>query len=72
MVKPTDQGLYTCIAGNELGQAVASAYLEVISADQLSINDRLSAFFDTGRRIVSTATSILLLSVEFIYKFFRN
>lgn len=28
-VKPTDEGLYTCIAGNVLGQATASAYLEV-------------------------------------------
>ena len=31
-VKPTDEGLYTCIAGNVLGQATASAYLEVNSA----------------------------------------
>ena len=29
MVKPEDEGLYTCIAGNFLGQAEASAYLEV-------------------------------------------
>ncbi len=28
-VKATDSGLYTCIAGNVLGQATASAYLEV-------------------------------------------
>ena len=31
-VKPTDEGLYTCIAGNVLGQATASAYLEVNAA----------------------------------------
>lgn len=30
-VKPTDEGLYTCIAGNFIGQATASAYLEVNS-----------------------------------------
>ena len=35
MVKPTDEGLYTCVAGNVLGQAVASAYLEVNSASRL-------------------------------------
>ena len=33
MVKPEDEGLYTCIAGNFLGQAEASAYLEVNSAN---------------------------------------
>ena len=32
MVRPEDEGLYTCIAGNFLGQAEASAYLEVNSA----------------------------------------
>ncbi len=31
-VKSTDSGLYTCVAGNVLGQAQASAYLEVNSA----------------------------------------
>lgn len=31
-VKATDEGLYTCIAGNVLGQATASAYLEVNAA----------------------------------------
>jgi len=31
-VKPTDEGLYTCIAGNFIGQATASAYLEVNDA----------------------------------------
>jgi len=35
-VRPTDEGLYTCIAGNVLGQATASAYLEVNRAGQLS------------------------------------
>lgn len=35
-VRPTDEGLYTCIAGNVLGQATASAYLEVNGAVQLS------------------------------------
>jgi hypothetical protein len=35
-VKPTDEGLYTCIAGNVLGQATASAYLEVNHAGHLS------------------------------------
>lgn len=34
-VKATDEGLYTCIAGNVLGQATASAYLEVNSARSL-------------------------------------
>ncbi|XP_071747086.1 kazal-type serine protease inhibitor domain-containing protein 1 [Lepeophtheirus salmonis] len=34
-VKPTDEGLYTCIAGNVLGQATASAYLEVNSGPRL-------------------------------------
>ena len=60
MVKPTDEGLYTCVAGNVLGQAVASAYLEVNSADQ-----RRSIFFDTGRHPVLTATAILLLSTVY-------
>lgn len=31
-VKSADEGLYTCIAGNVLGQATASAYLEVNGA----------------------------------------
>eukprot|EP00095_Tigriopus_kingsejongensis_P008697 maker-scaffold483_size159862-snap-gene-0.45 protein:Tk08697 transcript:maker-scaffold483_size159862-snap-gene-0.45-mRNA-1 annotation:"hypothetical protein SINV_04149" len=31
-VRSADEGLYTCIAGNVLGQATASAYLEVNSA----------------------------------------
>ena len=35
-VKPTDEGLYTCIAGNFIGQATASAYLEVNSGPSLS------------------------------------
>ena len=30
-VKATDEGLYTCIAGNVLGQVTTSAYLEVVS-----------------------------------------
>jgi hypothetical protein len=34
-VKATDEGLYTCIAGNVLGQATASAYLEVNAASRL-------------------------------------
>lgn len=34
MVKPEDEGLYTCVAGNFLGQAEASAYLEVSSASR--------------------------------------
>ena len=40
-VKPTDEGLYTCIAGNVLGQATASAYLEVNSARSLSCSPLL-------------------------------
>ena len=35
-VKATDEGLYTCIAGNVLGQATASAYLEVNRAGQMT------------------------------------
>ena len=35
-VKATDGGLYTCIAGNVLGQATASAYLEVSGAFKTS------------------------------------
>lgn len=41
MAKPEDKGLYTCIAGNFLGQAEASAYLEVNAAPS-SINSKLS------------------------------
>lgn len=35
-VKTTDGGLYTCIAGNVLGQATASAYLEVNASSGLA------------------------------------
>ena len=34
-IKATDEGLYTCIAGNVLGQATASAYLEVNAGPML-------------------------------------
>ncbi len=35
-VKAHDEGLYTCIAGNVLGQATASAYLEINHANRKS------------------------------------
>ena len=43
-VKATDEGLYTCIAGNVLGQSTASAYLEVngaISDHRMQLQQRL-------------------------------
>lgn len=40
-VKATDEGLYTCIAGNVLGQATASAYLEVNSAITAAVSNLL-------------------------------
>ena len=56
MVKPTDEGLYTCVAGNVLGQAVASAYLEVNSASRL-LHIQMHPFL--------TATVTLLLSTVY-------
>ena len=38
-VKDTDGGLYTCIAGNVLGQATASAYLEISAAPRSPVLD---------------------------------
>ena len=53
-VKPTDEGLYTCIAGNFIGQATASAYLEVNSGRVHSGN---------GLFLLLTATLLIVVNV---------
>jgi hypothetical protein len=69
MVKPTDEGLYTCVAGNVLGQAVASAYLEVNSANRLFALTPARLFAHSTKHIQMhpflTATVILLLSTVY-------
>ena len=62
MVKPTDEGLYTCVAGNVLGQAVASAYLEVNSAVRPYAFNPARLTKHIQAHPFSTATTILLLS----------
>lgn len=62
MVKPTDEGLYTCVAGNVLGQAVASAYLEVNSADSLLSSPTRFVRQHVTAHPILTATAILLVS----------
>lgn len=57
-VKPTDEGLYTCIAGNVLGQATVSAYLEVNGA-------HLSAGLNN---LLITAMGILLLIAQNLWQ----
>jgi len=56
MVRPEDKGLYTCIAGNFLGQAEASAYLEVNGANRKKL--LLSPFVTS--LLTMTATALLL------------
>jgi len=58
MVRPEDEGLYTCIAGNFLGQAEASAYLEVNSA-------MLTATTFTPMTLAAAAALYLLVSSLF-------
>ena len=65
-VAATDEGLYTCVAGNVLGQAVASAYLEVNSANRPFALTPAKLFVQTTKHIqmhpFSTATTLLVLS----------
>ena len=65
-VAATDEGLYTCVAGNVLGQAVASAYLEVNSANRPFALTPAKLLVQTTKHIqmhpFSTATTLLVLS----------
>ena len=40
-VTPQDSGFYSCVAGNVLGETVASAFLEVNAAQTAYVNTRL-------------------------------
>lgn len=59
MARPEDQGLYTCIAGNFLGQAEASAYLGVSAASGLR-SSLLPYISPLATHLTLSATAILL------------
>ena len=39
-----DEGFYSCVAGNTLGETVSSAYLEIAAATQNILNTRIAIF----------------------------
>jgi hypothetical protein len=58
-VNSADEGLYTCIAGNVLGQATASAYLEVNASPP---------FGPASAHLASVFATLVLLATQHIWR----